>query len=196
MPNLADLLERESRTVDLQPGDFDRLVRRRDRKRRNQRIAAGVVGIALFVAAVWIVTSGLSLDRSKRSVAPAGEVTGPAETGPAETAPPLAQAGEPDEVTTVRCGGSVTARLALHDVGDGVTLRFALHGSAPDHSWGIRILRIHLLRGNVIVFRGTRVASDDGDLAVRRSFWDNNLGGFRVRARDRQTGQICGASIG
>ena len=33
------------------------LVDRRDRKRRNQRIAAGVVGIAVFVAAIWIVTS-------------------------------------------------------------------------------------------------------------------------------------------
>src|SRR4029450_4386669 len=29
---------------------WDRLIRRRDRKRRNQRIAAGVVGIAVFVA--------------------------------------------------------------------------------------------------------------------------------------------------
>jgi hypothetical protein len=85
MPNLADLLERESRTVDLEPGDFERLVRRRDRKRRNQRIAAGVVGIAVFVAAVWIVTSGLSLLRSEKSVVPGG--TGLVQTGPAVTVP-------------------------------------------------------------------------------------------------------------
>ena len=37
------------------------------RRSRNQRIAAGVVGIAVFVAAVWIVTSGLSLDHAARS---------------------------------------------------------------------------------------------------------------------------------
>jgi hypothetical protein len=37
---------------------LERVLARRDRKRRNQRIAAGVVGIAVFVAAVWIVTSG------------------------------------------------------------------------------------------------------------------------------------------
>jgi hypothetical protein len=43
---------------------WDRLVCRRDRKRRNQRIAAGVVGIAVFVAAVWIVTTAGSFDRT------------------------------------------------------------------------------------------------------------------------------------
>jgi hypothetical protein len=57
---------------------WERLVRRRDRKRRNQRIAAGVVGIAVFVAAIWIVTSGLSLDRSDSSVVPAEDGTAPA----------------------------------------------------------------------------------------------------------------------
>jgi ketosteroid isomerase-like protein len=55
------------------------LVDRRDRKRRNQRIAAGVVGIAVFVAAVWIVTSGGPTDRTQRpanepSVSPAEDV--------------------------------------------------------------------------------------------------------------------------
>jgi len=43
---------------------YERLVQRRDRKRRNQRIAAGVVGIAVFVAAVWIVTTAGSFDRT------------------------------------------------------------------------------------------------------------------------------------
>ena len=38
--------------------ELEHLLRRRDRKRRNQRIAAGVVGIAVFVAAVWAVTTG------------------------------------------------------------------------------------------------------------------------------------------
>jgi hypothetical protein len=43
---------------------FDDLGRRRDRKRRNQRIAAGVVGIAVFVAAIWVVTTAGSFDRT------------------------------------------------------------------------------------------------------------------------------------
>src|SRR3990170_6840853 len=56
MSNVAELLERESRTVDLDPGDFERLTRRRDRKRRNQRVAAGVLGIAVFaLAAIGLV---------------------------------------------------------------------------------------------------------------------------------------------
>ncbi len=70
---------------------LERLVRRRDRKRRNQRIAAGVVGIAVFVAAVWAVTSGLSLDRSEKSVVPAG--TGPVQTAVKPTPTPPAVTG-------------------------------------------------------------------------------------------------------
>jgi Tol biopolymer transport system component len=66
------------------PDGFERMLRRRDRKRRNQRIAAGVVGIAVFVAAVWVVTGAGSTDRTQRPVVPGGGVTGPAETGPTE----------------------------------------------------------------------------------------------------------------
>ena len=59
--------------------ELESLLRRRDRKRRNQRIAAGVVGIAVFVAAVWIVISAGSPDRTQRpanepSVSPAEDV--------------------------------------------------------------------------------------------------------------------------
>jgi Tol biopolymer transport system component len=87
MNDYRNVLERDLARVGPAPFDLDDVARRRDRKRRNQRIAAGVVGIAVFVAAVWIVTSGLSLDRSETSVVPGGDVTGPAETGPAETGP-------------------------------------------------------------------------------------------------------------
>jgi hypothetical protein len=76
-----EILERAERaaiSVVVPDGRFEDLLRRRDRKRRNQRIAAGVVGIAVFAAAVWIVTSGLSLDRSEKVVVPAD--TGPAVT--------------------------------------------------------------------------------------------------------------------
>jgi hypothetical protein len=63
---------------------FDRLRRRRDRKRRNQRIMGGAIGIAVFVAAVWIVKDVTSLDRTRR-VVPAGSTTGAAETEPTVT---------------------------------------------------------------------------------------------------------------
>jgi hypothetical protein len=45
--------------------EHESILRSRDRKRRSQRVAAGIVGIAVFVAAVWIVTSGASSDRSR-----------------------------------------------------------------------------------------------------------------------------------
>jgi hypothetical protein len=83
-----DLVERAVRALVRQKPAFDDLIRRRDRKRRNQRIAAGVVGIAVFVAAIWIVTSEGWLDRSETSVVPGTDVTGPAaETGPVVTGP-------------------------------------------------------------------------------------------------------------
>jgi len=82
MSDPRSLLERESRRFIQPDGAFERLVRRRDRKRRNQRIAAGVVGIAVFVAAVWIVTSGLSFDRSDTPAVPGGAETGPKVTNP------------------------------------------------------------------------------------------------------------------
>ena len=59
-------VERAAERFKAPDGALERLIRRRDRKRRNQRIAAGVVGIAAFVAAVWIVTSVASLDRTQQ----------------------------------------------------------------------------------------------------------------------------------
>jgi hypothetical protein len=72
------VLEREGSNFAPLDLELESILRRRDRKRRNQRIAAGVVGIAVFVAAVWIVTSVGSLDRSETPAVP-----GPSETGPA-----------------------------------------------------------------------------------------------------------------
>jgi hypothetical protein len=46
---------------------------------RNQRIAAGVVGITILVAAIWIVTTGGAFDRSTPAV-PGGSETGPAQS--------------------------------------------------------------------------------------------------------------------
>jgi Tol biopolymer transport system component len=80
MPDLKTLLERADRAVSEVPlpaDGLEGLQRCRDRERRNQRIAAGVVGIAVFVAAVWIVTSVGSFDRTQTPAVP-----GPAETGP------------------------------------------------------------------------------------------------------------------
>jgi len=52
------VLERAGRRAPTPDLPFERVLRRRDRKRRNQRVAAGVVGIGVFVAAIWVVTIG------------------------------------------------------------------------------------------------------------------------------------------
>ena len=51
-----DLLERALRRFEPEPGLAERVMRRRDRKRRNQRILAGVVGGAIALAVVLAVT--------------------------------------------------------------------------------------------------------------------------------------------
>ena len=43
-------------TVDLEPGDFERLLRRRDRKRRNRAICAGALAIILALVSFVALT--------------------------------------------------------------------------------------------------------------------------------------------
>jgi hypothetical protein len=88
MSDLRTILERGVGGATPPPDGFERMLRRRDRKRRNQRIAAGVVGIAFFVAAIWIVTTGGAFDWSDSSVVPGiSGTTGPLETGPGPNGP-------------------------------------------------------------------------------------------------------------
>src|SRR4029453_18005092 len=86
MTDYRTILERDLERV-ARPAGFtvDDVRRRRDRKRRNQRIRAGVVGMALFVAALLVVATFGFLGQA---TVPAGEgTTGRAETGPAVTGP-------------------------------------------------------------------------------------------------------------
>jgi Tol biopolymer transport system component len=106
-----DVLDRLAPLFEAPEPSFEAFLRRRDRKRRNQRIAAGVVGIAVFVAAIWIVTSVGSLDRSETPAVPGPPETGPAvsncvvtrctETGPT---PPTPTAPEPDYLIDLNTG--------------------------------------------------------------------------------------------
>ena len=74
------LLERALRRFEPEPGLTDRVFRRRDRKRRNQRIAAGMVGFAVFLAAIALV----SISPIDRTVTPGGGGE-PQPTRPPET---------------------------------------------------------------------------------------------------------------
>lgn len=62
MPRISEVLERESRTVDLEQGDFERLLGRRERKQRNARIRAGAVGIIVALAMGIVFLRALTSD--------------------------------------------------------------------------------------------------------------------------------------
>ena len=62
MPRIADVLERESRTVDLEQGDFERLLGRRERKQRNRRIRAGALGVIVALAMGLVLVRSLTSD--------------------------------------------------------------------------------------------------------------------------------------
>src|SRR5215467_11487618 len=112
MPELADLLERKSGFVDLAPGGFERLARRRERHLRNRRIGAGVLALMVALAAVAAIQRanrtkevpiGLSSVTPGPSVTPSPSVThSPSVTPPAVAGfpgfPP--EGAKPTEPTT------------------------------------------------------------------------------------------------
>jgi hypothetical protein len=81
MRSVAELLEREGATVDLQGDHFERMLRRRDRRRRNQRIAVYALVGAFAVVAVVIGIGSLRGD-DEGTVIPGSTAT--------PTAPPTA----------------------------------------------------------------------------------------------------------
>jgi len=96
MTDYRTMLERDLDRVGPAPFSFDDVARRLDRKRRTQRIAAAIVGIAVFVAAVWIVRDVALLNSSQTSVPAVSGTTGPTETGPAVAAPKKAVGPVPE----------------------------------------------------------------------------------------------------
>lgn len=85
MPKIADVLEGESRTVDLELGDFERLLGRRERRQRNRRIRAGALGVLVALATGIVLMRSLMSDH-----VPA---TPPVEPRPADPRPAPAAAG-------------------------------------------------------------------------------------------------------
>ena len=75
-----EIVRRAIEALDPPEPSFERLVRRRDRKRTNRRITAGVVGMAVFVAAVLILRDVASLNHTQTPVVPGGAGSGPAVT--------------------------------------------------------------------------------------------------------------------
>ena len=128
MADPRSVVERELHRVELRPFTLDGFYRRRDRKRRNQRIAAGVVGIAIFVAAIWVVTSG-PFDQFQTPAGPGGAETGPAETGPSVVPDPDVEGinGLPPEGATPSTPESGELVVMLSDG--------AIPGGSHDQVW-------------------------------------------------------------
>jgi Tol biopolymer transport system component len=62
MPDVDDLLKREGDTVELERGHFERLLRRRDRKRRNRRIRAGALALIVALASFGALARAFSTE--------------------------------------------------------------------------------------------------------------------------------------
>jgi hypothetical protein len=151
MSETKDLLRRGGEGFAPREGIMDSLIRRRDRKRRTQRITAGVVGIAVFVAAVWIVTTGGAFDRTQTPAVPGGASTGPT------VDPSLGFNGLPPEGATpsepllgelVMMDSGIHPRFAVNVYADGRLIWFRQdHGDYPDtwieqrlSYWGLAML--------------------------------------------------------
>jgi Tol biopolymer transport system component len=115
-------VERAAERFKAPEGALERLIRRRNRKRRNQRIAAGVVGIAVFVAAVWIVTTGGAFNRTQK----------PATPGPSGSVPP---ALEVDYVIDLNTGMmSPLPEAIIQSLGEGRPHTYTRYAASPDDS--------------------------------------------------------------
>ena len=127
-----------------------------------------------------------------------------------------AQAGEPDEVTTLyrgsaapdvqqpaapdvvrqrTCSDGARSRLELTELGQffvptGIQVRFEVHRSPVGHSWRITLVDDWFPLDPDRVVRRIRVARDSGDLAVQVR-WDRVFELVRAKAVDMQTGQVC-----
>jgi Tol biopolymer transport system component len=61
MPRLPDVLDGASRSVDLEQGDFERLLDRRERRQRDRRIRAGALGVIVALVTGAILARSLLL---------------------------------------------------------------------------------------------------------------------------------------
>lgn len=91
--------------------------------------------------------------------------------------------------------GEARSRLKITDMGDRIKVRFEVYSSPVGHSWRIVLQQLTNPLGHwpsaVVIFEGTRVASESGDLVVQRRVPAHKFDSFRAKAVDTQTGQRC-----
>jgi hypothetical protein len=171
------------------------------RRRKKVRAFAAAVVITLVLGACAGDEAGASQGTTKlanRTTGPA--VTGKTETGPTETASPPARASAaPDVVKQSVCRsgqpGEARSRLNLAEMvdSDSFKVRFEVYRSPVGHRWRIELRHqtnpLAHWPSAVVIFEGTRVASESGDLVVQRRVPAHEF--FRAKAVDTQTGQVC-----
>jgi len=135
------------------PDGFQRMLRRRDRKRRNQRIRAGALGLLIAAAAVAVILQVTGSDPVPVDLTPAPELS-PSPTTP-EDVDRLADLGIGTYFVNVRTGEAVPMASSItsipgagnYDVSpDGTRILFdnqgALHGPASDGPVEPRLLQL------------------------------------------------------
>jgi Tol biopolymer transport system component len=115
MSSYRDVLERVGDRAQMPEPAFDRMLRRRDKKRRNQRISAGVVGLGVLLALVLGLTQ-VSANRTPRPL----EVPKRLPSNGWIVYPARLRDG-PAEIYLAREG--VPARRIVASRGDGVSLK-------------------------------------------------------------------------
>ena len=126
MSQLKELIDQEAHRIGAHPNALESMLRRRDRKRRNQRVVAGVVGIAVFVAAIWIVTSSGSSDRTQT---PANE---PSTVNPTDAAEDVVRG-------FLAAFGAFDPGAAMTYVADDTDLRGLIEPPAPANDKGLSL---------------------------------------------------------
>jgi hypothetical protein len=122
MPDVRELLERESQTVDLERGHFERLTRRRDRKRRNRQIGAGALALVVSLLAVAALVRAV-----RPEVVPGSSIAPTPSPVYATTTPSTAPPGFGLPTSTVHAGQLDPGTYTYLDVGgQGFNVRFTV----------------------------------------------------------------------
>jgi len=183
MSDPRSTLERESARFIQADGALERLVHRRDRKHRNQRIRAGVLGLAIAIAGAWL---GVNAIRSTPRVT--GHQTSPT---PSSDWSPVREGGD----LAVYRG---TARMDPHDAAVGwvdvVHVRYDDESSQP--TWSIELaakppLAADLEPGRLIAYGLVLDTTGDGvaDYVVGIDNDAPKRGDFHVWVTELATGE-------
>jgi len=192
-----EVLERLTPMFEAPKAPFEGFLRRRERKRRNQRIAAGFVGIAVFVASVWIVTTGGPSDRTltPSATGQVGPTGAPHPVGvgllglPPEGATPSApERGE--LVLSIGFGHTDgdPGRFSLLMYADGRVIWHWIGGPPPDvHASSTGLIEQRLTPEGVEIVRAEVLSSGlfDDDRELVEVSGDLHYGGIEVREGDR-----------